>query len=528
MPAAYLKITGSDAVNQAFEDAILESVELEQELNQHWWCTIEWRNTEDKRIPIEDLIGDDFQVQCYDQDGTEIDVFDGFVLDAELICEPSGSFTARVQAVTYSYCMEVTPRAAYYVNKDLKGIVDDLVSNNSWVLSDDVKVNATSASTFNYVQWGESDWKFLNRIVDDHEAWIRPSGGAFEISNAFTDGSKLQWRTEDGLLSFKIKATINPTSLGGAHYQATMHSKTYQDVSDNADFYDSLKTVVAKTKDAAASVPGGYIYQRSRIVALDDFENLLKKEARRGQGKSVSAHGESRNPNLKPGDTVDIDGNDDIKGTYGLTRVVHRWSPFGYTNEFSCTPWKKYTNPQAPVARAWPGVINARVVDNTDAWDMGAIKIQYFWQEENQTGWARMITPHAGADRGFLFMPEVGDEVLVSFLDGDVERPIVLGSLWNGVDQAPREDFWGGDMKNNDIKRIVTKSGHRMQFVDKKGKESIVVATPNDLKISLIECASETGRPMITLSSASGDILLSAPNGRIHFCSKFFSREVGV
>ena len=63
--------------------------------------------------------------------------------------------------------------------------------------------------------------------------------------------------------------------------------------------------------------------------------------------------------------------------------------------------------------------------------------------------------------------------------------------------------------------------------MDKEGKESIVIATPNYLKISLIEKTDETGRSMITLHSENGDILLSAPNGRIHFRGKYFSREVG-
>ena len=123
-------------------------------------------------------------------------------------------------------------------------------------------------------------------------------------------------------------------------------------------------------------------------------------------------------------------------------------------------------------------------------------------------------------------MPEVGDEVAVIFEDGDPERPVILGSVWNGVQQAPRHGYYGEDIPNNDVKRIVTKSGNRIQIADMAGNEAITIATPNHNSLTFSESHTATGRPLIALSS-SGDIVLSAPEGRVHIQSKFFSREVG-
>jgi uncharacterized protein involved in type VI secretion and phage assembly len=176
--------------------------------------------------------------------------------------------------------------------------------------------------------------------------------------------------------------------------------------------------------------------------------------------------------------------------------------------------------------RVWPGVVPARVTANDDPRGFGRIAVRFFWDE--QTGpnvWVRVMTPHAGSDRGFYFLPEVGDEVLVGFEDGDPERPIILGSVWNGVDKPASEDFWGEEWADNDCKRIVTKSGHRIQMVDKQGKESMVIATPRHVKISMMENSSESGRANLMLHS-DGDIFVHA-GGRIHFKSAFFSREVG-
>jgi type VI secretion system secreted protein VgrG len=125
-----------------------------------------------------------------------------------------------------------------------------------------------------------------------------------------------------------------------------------------------------------------------------------------------------------------------------------------------------------------------------------------------------------------MMMPEVGDEVAVAFEDGDPERPVILGSLWNGVQTAPRADFRGGDTVDNDVKRLVTKSGNRIHLSDKPGQETIFLATPHHNTLSMTELSDETGRHLMLLHS-DGDIVLSAPSGRVHVNSKLFSREIG-
>jgi len=222
---------------------------------------------------------------------------------------------------------------------------------------------------------------------------------------------------------------------------------------------------------------------------------------------------------------VTIQGLTNAEGDYGVTKVLHQWTPNGYTNQFWCMASSEYRDPTPPPKKQWYGVVIGRVVDNNDPQKLGRIQLQYFWQEQNQTSWARMMMPHTGSQRGIYFMPEVGDEVVVAFEDGDPERPIVLGCLWNATDTPPTEDYWGGEYANNDVKRIMTKSGHRIQLVDKQGKESISIATPTHLKIAMVESSDENGRPTMTLHS-DGDIILSA-TGRIHLKSAFFSREVG-
>ncbi len=529
-----LKIDG-----QSVTDVIPGNVSVTQELNRHWWCQIQCRHLEDQRfgggqsaMRVEQWLGKDLQIVATE---TGVTIFDGFVFDVELLYERSSAYSVVVRGVTDSYKMSVTERHAYYSETKLADLASKLAQNVGLKAT----VKCSDRRPLNYVQWGESDFDFLRRVVDDYGCWMRPTSDGVEIYDQFQSGTTLQWQdiqASDYLTSFSLKGSVSPPSLNGAHYHFhQMKSKTFQGVSDQPQFFDSAANLVDAAKTGSEStLPPAYMQDRSRVVTLDEYENLLKKESVRSIGSRVTGSGESQNHSLLPGNQLQLKGTADADGTYGVTQVSHNWDPSGYSNHFVCTPWKNYTDPQRPAMKPWYGLVSARVVEHNDPAKMGRIKVQYFWQEDGNAHWARMMTPHSGGNRGFMFMPEVGDEVIVAFEDGDIERPVVMGCVWNGVDQAPRAGFWdkvddvaqNSELQANDVKRIVTKSGNRLQMVDKKGQESIVLATPGSIRVALINKAKETGRETLLLEASTGDIIFNAPNGRIHFCSKHFSREV--
>ncbi len=514
---SFVKIGG-----ELLADALLAKVTVLEELNNHWWCEIECRQTADQRFPVEDMLGKDLSVTAVGEDGAEVSIFSGFILESELEYEASGSYGARLRGVSRSYLMDLTPRRQYYYQQSANQVAQKLVSATGLALEGTV-----DGPQLSYVQVAETDFHYLLRLVDESEKWLRPSEKGVEIQDSFQSGITLDWRGEHGLLHFATAGKLAQPSAAGSHYDyRKMQSEVAQKIKDDPAFYASSDAMVQAVKTTSAMVPGDFSAPRKRLLEVADLQDRLKKETRRSLGRSVICRGVSRERTLKAGNEVQITGTLDGNGTYGVIRVVHRWTSKGYENEFLCTPWKKYTNPHPPSAPHIDGVVPARVLDNNDPQGLGRLQVQYFWQEDSHTCWLRLMTPHSGADRGFMFLPEIGDEVWVMFEEGDPERARVLGSSWNGVLHPPREQFWGEDIAPNDVKRIVTKSGHRITIVDKPGKNSIVVATPKHLKISLIENSDETGDAMLTLHS-DGDIVLNAPNGRIHAHSKLFSRQVG-
>ncbi len=89
-----------------------------------------------------------------------------------------------------------------------------------------------------------------------------------------------------------------------------------------------------------------------------------------------------------------------------------------------------------------------------------------------ESDWVRVTQPAAGAGRGFYWIPEVNDEVLVAFERGEAHRPYVIGCLWNGKDK-PMKDGYSDD---NTTRMIMTKSGHKIVLDDKKDAEKIIIA----------------------------------------------------
>lgn len=128
------------------------------------------------------------------------------------------------------------------------------------------------------------------------------------------------------------------------------------------------------------------------------------------------------------------------------------------------------------------GVWNAIVTDNKDPQKLGRVKVQFPLREGNlQTDWIRVATLMGGGSRGTLFIPEVNDEVLIAFLMGRLDSPVVIGSLWNQKDQPPAPH------ENNDVRQIKTRSGHEITFQDTADDGKVTIKTNKGHVIELEE-----------------------------------------
>ncbi len=160
------------------------------------------------------------------------------------------------------------------------------------------------------------------------------------------------------------------------------------------------------------------------------------------------------------------------------------------------------------------GVFIGVVTNNKDPLNQGRVKVRFPWMDDQiESNWARLATLYAGKGRGSYFVPEVGDEVLLTFELGDMNSPFVIGSLWNGKDPLPEPGHPDG--KDNH-KVIESRSGHKITFDDTDGAEKISIVDSSKNNRFIIDTAGDS----ITIVAVTGDIFIKAPAGSVNFDSK--------
>jgi len=166
-----------------------------------------------------------------------------------------------------------------------------------------------------------------------------------------------------------------------------------------------------------------------------------------------------------------------------------------------------------PSARAdrFYGVVVGIVTNNKDPDNLHRVKVRFPWLSNDvESHWARVAAPMAGKNRGAYFLPEVDDEVLVAFEHGQVDHPYVVGSLWNGKDNAPESNADG----ENNHRTLRSRSGHVLRFNDKSGNETIEIIDKTGNNKVVIDSANNSitieAKSDITIKSATGKLTMQA------------------
>ncbi len=397
-----------------------------------------------------------------------------------------------------------------FFNKSLSQIINDVVSIYPRL---NPKVSPKTSETLPYtVQYNESDYDFLARMCARKGEWFYYDGNQLQFGQLSQKTEELVYGVD--LVDFDFSVKLEPMKIKYGAY-GYKQKQMYKSASGGVNVDNNQGEI------------GKFAYNKSHEVYFSETISFYNQPLKEGNEQKhlddrvklekgsravrlARAAGTSDNLALALGKKIKVKAlNQDDKsmidyGEYLVTSITHSCTSTGhYNNNFGVLPSAVQYPPETnPHHSAYCETQSALVSKNEDPDGLGRIKVNFQWGDGFESPWLRIVSPYAGTEKGLYMIPEVGEEVLVAFEQNNPEKPYVMGSLYNGI-QKPSK--W--KTKDNDFKAIRTRSGHTIEFNDKKGKEEILIYDKD--KVNTIKLSSH-GKVMTI--SCKGDLKISAQN----------------
>jgi uncharacterized protein involved in type VI secretion and phage assembly len=211
-----------------------------------------------------------------------------------------------------------------------------------------------------------------------------------------------------------------------------------------------------------------------RTESQAEAEAVAKAVVASQMASAVSAQGElNGTPDIIPGVIVEVTG-EHLGGKYHVTQVEHRYSAAGYLTRFTAGDrvptgladllGSGSVNEHLGAYSGLPALLPAVVTQIGTGEHLGRVKVKFpFMSDEDDSHWARVLSAGGGPERGFWFLPEIDDEVLVAFEGGDTRFPVVMGGLYGRVTTPEAELINDGKISSRSVR---SRLGHYMDFVD--------------------------------------------------------------
>ncbi|RAQ97522.1 VgrG-related protein [Thermogemmatispora tikiterensis] len=493
-----IKIGGAD-VSPDFMSDLLE-VTIENSLHLPDVATIVLHDTRLHWIDDNSLLpGKSVQIEAHSGRQTKL-LFDGEIVEIEPSFDASNQQLV-IRAFDRLHRLGRGSRVRSFVNVSDEDLIKKLAAEAGL----EVQIGISGQIHEHIFQNNESNLEFLQRRAAALGCLLFVQGKTLHMEPLKSGGSQLELEWGVNLHEFAPRLTtlgqLSKVTVRGwdpgqrrAVVSQTQNGKGAPQVGQEQSGGDLLQQAFQLT--AEALVAAGSVRTQA------EAERLAQAVADRAAGRFIEAEGAcSGLPALVAGVSVKIKAvGTRFSGTYFVTSTLHSYSARrGYTTRFSVSGYQPATllnllsgDQRQALPAATPagllssglGLVIGIVTDNDDPAGWGRVKVKYpALSEEHASGWARVVVPGGGAQRGIQFLPEINDEVLVGFLEGDIQHPYILGGLWNGQDKPPEPQASSGGRVTKRLLR--SRSGHLITLDDSEGGGGITIADSagNSIKI---------------------------------------------
>ena len=347
-----------------------------------------------------------------------------------------------------------------FQNKSVPDIIEQIFNDQQFT-DYELKLSGSYDTKEYCVQYHETDFNFVSRLMEQegifyffkhedkkHTLIVADSANenqpcpnqkdvTYKVDNAGFD-------SEDRINELEMAQEIRPAKYTVNDYNFKV---------PNSD----LKAEVSTQKPLGPGEREIYDYP-AKFAKLDEGDRLANFRIQEEEAQVTTITGNSRCRDFSSGFTFDLKGyyrTDMNKKSYVLTSVTHEAAePVGlagpelvasYRNRFTCLPLDVpfrpvRTTPKPVVEGTQPALVVGPAGEEIYTDEYGRVKVQFVWdregkKDENSSCWIRVSQQWAGAGWGAMFIPHIGHEVIVDFEEGDPDKPIITGRVYNGNNQ---------------------------------------------------------------------------------------------
>lgn len=515
MGASFLNLVTTKVTVKGEEQKFV-SLHLRQGFNRHHTFTVvvnylspnnTFQQTPEKFI---DYIGETASISFVHRQTGESYDFEGIITQVEMVGSMGETGGVAIHGTSPTILYENNRTLDSWMDQSLSTIIKEATQEYGKV---NLVSNPKYAAPIPYMaQYNESVFDFMNRLSALYGEWFYYDGTKVYFGKPDRDNTEKIVYDMD-LEEVRLVANLVPGKSARYDYVAQENKQHNADTPAKPDGMNDLQSIAhscsekaytAKTTSAADPhvTDKAELDEQMRIVKNASGANLLNIK---GIGKTCR---------IRIGEIIDVSFPDRMKlpplGKFRIVGIEHEVRRDGhYSNSFVGVPDGTVHIPVPDVKRPLALPELATVKENNDDKGQGRVKVAFDWQKNGKTtNWIRVQTPNAGVsgavpkNRGWVFVPEVGDQVMVSYEHGNPDRPYVTGSVFHSGSGK------GGD-KDNKVKSIITRSGNAIVFDDETG--SIVITDQTGKQLIMLDgtdAITVMAKKSITLTNEAESVIV--------------------
>ncbi|MEW8051667.1 MAG: type VI secretion system tip protein TssI/VgrG [Candidatus Thiodiazotropha sp.] len=486
------------------DELLILKMEAREELGRLYEFTVDLLS-DNESVAHDDLLGKKMTVEM-DMVNTSKRYFDGYVSRFTQVGHMAYFAHYRVTLRPWFWLLTQTSDCRIFQNKTVPDIIKEVFQDNGFSDFED-RLSGSYREWEYCVQYRETDFNFISRLMEQegiyyyfkHEAGkhtliLCDDYSSHSVLEAYseipylppTETGSSRWR--DYIHSWKFSKSVRPGKYAHTDYD---FKKPKSDLSSNALMPRSHPYADYEIYDYPGEYevpPDGESYARHRIQELQAGHEVLEGK---GNARGITTGGlfvMTEHPRGDQNREYLVTGAYYMLHSDAFESVPEIVEGPLYGCEFSCMDTREgyrsaRITPKPMVQGPQTAVVVGPSGEEIYTDEYGRVKLQFHWdrygqRDENSSCWVRVAQVWAGKNWGAMHIPRIGQEVIVDFLEGDPDRPIITGRVYN-ADQMPPYDL-PANMTQSGIKSRSTKGGNpntfnEIRFEDKKGSEQLYI-----------------------------------------------------